>query len=117
MVSTRKKQQNKSLFSKLKERDTGFMVGQSNQDEQSESRGKIICRGTSNNASNPTQIISPQVDVHTLEENIFSKVRREVDNVMTTVDTRVQDAVLTAIEKLVIPRVELAVKAANVPSE
>ena len=38
-------------------------------------------------------------------------------NVLTSVETRVQDAVLTAIEILVIPRVELAMKSANAPSE
>ena len=93
------------------------MIGQSNQDEQIESRGNMICKGTSsNNASNPTQINYPQVDVHTVVKNIVSKVRNEVDNVMTSVKTRVQDAVLTAIENLVIPRVELAMKSANAPS-
>ena len=35
---------------------------------------------------------------------------------MTTIETRVQDAVLTAIENVVIPRVELAMKSANVSS-
>ena len=59
----------------------------------------------------------PKVDVHTLEENIVSKVPCEVDNVLTSVKTRVQDAVLTATENLAIPRVELAVKSANAPSE
>ena len=51
--------------------------------------------------------------MHTVEENIFSKVRSEVVSVMTTVETRLQDAVLTAIENLVIPGVELAMKSAN----
>ena len=32
---------------------------------------------------------------------------------MTTVETRVQDGVLTAMENLVIPRVELAMKSTN----
>ena len=32
---------------------------------------------------------------------------------ITLVETRVQDAVLTAMENLVIPRVELAIKSAN----
>ena len=36
---------------------------------------------------------------------------------MASVETRVEDAVLTAIENLVIPRVELAVKSATAPSE
>ena len=94
------------------------MMGQNNQDEQTLSRDNMTDRGTSsNNASNATQINYPQVDVHTLEENIVSTVRSEVDNVMTSVKTRVQDAVLTAIENLVIPRVELAMKLANAGTE
>ena len=48
-----------------------------------------------------------------LRKNIVSKVRSEVDCVMTTVENRVQDAVLTAIENIVIARVELAMKSAN----
>ena len=113
-----KKQQKKKLFSQLSERDTDFMIGQSNQDAQIESRSKMLCRGTSSdNASNLAQINYPQVDVLTLEENIVSKVRSEEDNVMTSVETRVQDVVLTAIENLVIPKVELAMKSANAHPE
>ena len=102
----------------MSEGDTDFMIGQSNQDEQIEIKENIRCRGTSlDNASNPFQIDYPQVDVHTLEENIVRKVRSEVDDVMISVETGVQVAVLTAIENLVIPRMELAVKSVNVPSE
>ena len=54
--------------------------------------------------------------MHTLDENIVSKVRIEVDNVITTVKTRVQDAVLTAVKNFVIPRLELALKSANASS-
>ena len=119
MVSTRKKkQQNKRFFSQLSERDIDFMTGRSNEDEQTESRDDMTCRGTSsNNASNPTQINYPEVDIYTLEENIVSKVRSVLDNVMTSVETRVQDALLTGIENLVIPRVEFDKKSANAPSE
>ena len=87
------------------------MIGQNQQVEKSESGGSMTYRGTSSdNSSKPTQLNCPPVDVHTLQANIVSKVRSEVDSVMTTVETRVQDAVLTAIENLVIPRVELAFK-------
>ena len=90
------------------------MIGESNQYEQTESKVRMVCRAiSSDNTSNPTQVKYPQVDVHTLEENILSKVRSEVDNVMTSVQTRVQDAVLIAIDNLVIPGVELAMKSAN----
>ena len=117
MVCTRKKKwQNKRCFSQLSERDTGFTVGQNNQDEQTESRDNMKCRGlSSDNVSNPTQVNYPQVDAHTLEENIADKRRCEVDNMITSVDTRVPGVVLTAIDFLVTPRVELAMKPANEP--
>ena len=100
----------------MSEKDTDFIIGQNNQDEQIESRDNILCRGTSSaNVSNATQVNYPQVDVHTLDEDIVSKIRSEVDNVMTSVETGVQDAVLTAIENLVTPRGKLAIKIANAP--
>ena len=118
MVSTRKKKQhNRGLFNQLNERDTDFMIGQNNQDEQIESRENMICRSTSSdNVSNTTQVNNPQVGVHTLEKNSVSKVRSEVDSVLTSVETGVQDAILTAIENLVIPKIELAMKSTNAPS-
>ena len=59
MVSTRKRnQQNRKLFSQLSERDTDFMIGKSNQDEQTENRDNMLRRCTSRDkASNPAQII------------------------------------------------------------
>ena len=39
-----------------------------------------------------------------------------MDHVTTTVETRVEDVVLAAIENLVIPRVELAMKSTNASS-
>ena len=71
-------------------------------------------RGTSlDSTNNPTKVIYPQVDMHTREEKMVSKVRSEVDCVTSTVENRVQDAVLTAIENILIPRVKLAMKSAN----
>ena len=54
--------------------------------------------------------------MHTLEQNIVSKVRTEVDKVMTAIKTRIQEAVLTAMENFVFLRVELAMKSANASS-
>ena len=94
------------------------MTGESNQDEQIESRDNMICKSTSSdNKSNPTQINYPQVVVPTLEEVIVSKVQSEVEIVMTSVKIRDQDAVLTAIETLVNPSIELAMNTTNAPSE
>ena len=91
------------------------MIGQNNNETQVESRANKADRGNfPKNTNGPIQIISLQVDMHTLEESSVSKVRSEVDSVMTAVETRVQDAVLTAIENLIFPRVELAKKLTNV---
>ena len=101
MVSTKKKkQQNKRLFSQVIEIVTDYMIEQSSDDVQSENLHNVTHRGPS--SDNLSQVNYPQVDLHTLEENIVSEVRSEVENVIT-VETRVQDGVLTAIEKLVIP--------------
>ena len=93
------------------------MIEQKNHGAQSKSRASTVGRNTSlNDTNNLIKIISPQTDMHTIEKNIVSKVRSEVASAMTTVETRVQDKVMTAIEKMVIPRVELATKSVNASS-
>ena len=90
------------------------MIGQSSHEAQASNDTNAVDKFTSSNKiTGPIQVNSPQVDMHTLEENIVSKVRSGVDNVMTTVKIRVKDAVLTAIENVVNPRVELAMKSAD----
>ena len=54
--------------------------------------------------------------MHTLEIKIFNKVRCEVEIVMSSAETRVQDVVLAAIESSVITRVELRMKSVNASS-
>ena len=112
MVPTRnKKQQSKKLLSQLNESDPDFMIGQSNHEFQTESRANAADGNiSSNDTNNPTQVSFSQVDTHTIEKTIVNKVGSEVNSVMTTVETRVQDAVLTAVEDLVILRVEQAMK-------
>ena len=51
--------------------------------------------------------------MHTFEENFVCNVQSEVHSVITTVETRVQDTVLTAKENLMIPRVEFIMKSAK----
>ena len=97
------------------------MIGQSNQGEQTESRDsssdirfQILLQTMQ---ATQLRFFCPQVDVQTLEENIVHKVRSELDNEMKSVETRVQDAVLTAIDIAVIPTVKLAMKSTNAHSE
>ena len=77
----------------------------------------MIYRGTSSdNVSKLTHVNYRQVDVETLEKNFVSKVRSKMENLLTSVETSVQDAVLIAIETLVIHRLELVMKSTIAPS-
>ena len=51
-----------------------------------------------------------------LRKKLLKKVRSELHSSMTIVETRVEDAVLSAIKNLVILRVELAMKLVNASS-
>ena len=51
-----------------------------------------------------------------IERNISDRVHGEVDNVVAEDETRVHDAFLTAVESLVVPRVEVAMKSINASS-
>ena len=84
MASTRKKgQQNTRLFSKLDESNTVFVIEQSNHEAQVGSRTMVVeLNLTSNNMTGSIEINCQQEHMQTL-----------------------QDALLTAIENLVLPRV------------
>ena len=101
MVFTRKKkQQNKSLLSQLSEPDTDFMIGQIIHEAQKGNRNSTFGENiTMKNTNIPTQIID--------------KVRCEVESVMTTIESKINDAVLTAIESLVIAKRELSMESVN----
>ena len=60
---------------------------------------------TSKNANDPAKVDDPQVDV-----------RSELNSLMTTVKTRVKDAILIAIESLLIPRLEPAMNSVKASS-
>ena len=81
----------------MRETDANFMTGQGSHDAQNESRANAVDgENFLNKTKNPIQINDPQVDMHTVEKNIVSKVRSEVDSVIISAKTRLQDTVLTA---------------------
>ena len=43
-------------------------------------------------------------------KNIADKIRKEVDNAIMVVENRVHDGILAAMDNVIIPRVEMAVK-------
>ena len=43
-----------------------------------------------------------------IEKNIAGRVRKDVDNVVAAIEKQVHDAISTAMDSLVMPRVEMA---------
>ena len=48
-----------------------------------------------------------------IENNIDVEARRTLDNVVSTVKNRMHDTILTAMDKMAIPRVEMGVRSIN----
>ena len=50
------------------------------------------------------------MDVKTLERCFNKRIDREKSNIVDTVEDRIQNAILTAIENIVAPKIELAIR-------
>ena len=50
------------------------------------------------------------VNVETLERCFNERIDREMNNIVDTVEDRIQNAILTAIDNIVAPKIELAVR-------
>ena len=57
------------------------------------------------------------MDVKTLERCSNETVDREMSNIVDTVEDRIQNAILTAIDNIVAPKIELAFRSINASSE
>ena len=69
--------------------------------------------GTSNNDS---VINGNAVSVKSLERCFNERTDREKSNIIDTVEDRIQNAILTAIENIVAPKIELAIRSINASS-
>ena len=69
--------------------------------------------GTSNNDS---VVNGNAISVKILERCFNERIDREMNNIVDTVEDGIQNAILTAIENIVAPKIELAIRSINVPS-
>ena len=51
-----------------------------------------------------------------IEKNIADKIKKEVDNAFMAVENRLGDAILIAVDNVVIPGIEMVVRSINVSS-
>ena len=120
MVSTRKKRQsNRRLLSQLDDFDQDMIIGNAARQKQ---ENTVVNEGTNDRDftvrfSNDSSIVNGNaMSVKTLERCFNERIDREMSNIVDTVEDRIQNAILTAIENIVTPKFELAIRSINASS-
>ena len=68
---------------------------------------------TVSTSNNDSVVNESTVNVKTLERCFNERIDREMSNIIETVEDRIQNAMLTAIENIVAPKIELAIRSIN----
>ena len=117
MVSFRKKRQsNKRLLGQLDDFDQDMIIGNAVSERQENAvvnectNDRDITVGTFNNDS---VVNGNAMSVKTLKSCFNERIDREMNNIIDTVEDRIQNAILTAIDNIVAPKIELAIRSIN----
>ena len=120
MVSTRKKRQsNWSLLSQLDDFDQDMIIGNAVSERQENAvanegtNDRDFTVGTFNNDS---VINGNAMSVKALERCFNKRIDREMSNIIDTVEDGIQSSILTAIDNIVAPKIELAIRSLNASS-
>ena len=120
MVSPRKrKQSNRSLVSQLEDFDQVIVIG----NNATERQGKVLVDESTNDrefpvstSSNNITINESTANVKTLERRFNERIDKEMNNIVDTVADEKQNAFLTAIDNIIAPKIELAIRSINASS-
>ena len=120
MVSSRKKRQSdKKLFSQLDDFDRDMIIGNAVSERQ---ENAVVNEGTNDRdftagtSSNDSIVNRNAMNVKTLERCFNERIDREMSNIIDTVEDRIQNAILAAIDNIVAPKIELAIRSINASS-
>ena len=120
MVSTRKKRQsNKRLLSQLDDFDQDMIIGNAASERQ---ENVVVNEGTNDQdftvgtSKVSTAMNENAMTVKTLERCFNERIDREMNNIVDTVEDRIQNVILAAIDKIVAPKIELAIRSINASS-
>ena len=120
MVSTRKKRQSsRRLLSQLDDFDQDMVIGNAVSERQ---ENTVVNEGTNDRdftagtSSNNSVVNGNEMSVKTLERRFNERIDREMSNIIDTVEDRIQNAILTAIDNIVAPKIELAFRSKNASS-
>ena len=117
MVSTRKKKQsNRRILSQLDDFDRDMIIGNTASERQ---ENIVVNEGTNDRdftvgiSGNNITFNESAMSVKTLERCFNERIDREMNNIVDTVEDRIQNAILTAIDNIVAPKIELAIRSIN----
>ena len=120
MVSTRKKRQsNRSLLGQLDDFDQDMVIANAASERQ---ENIVVNEGTNDRgftvgtSSNSAAINESMVNVKTLERCFNETIDREMINIVDTVEDRIKNPILTAIDYIVEPKNDLAIRSINASS-
>ena len=114
MVSTRKKRQsNKRLLRQLDDFEQDMIIGNAVSERQ---ENTVVNEGSNDrdftvDTSNNNSVFNGNaMSVKTLEKCFNEKIDREMSNIVDTIGGRIQNAIVSAIDNIVTPKIELAIK-------
>ena len=120
MVSTRKKRQsNKRLLSQLDDFDRDMIIGNAVSERQ---ENAVVNEGTNDRdftvgtSSNDSIVNGNAMSEKTLERCFNERIDREMSNIVHTVEDKIQNAIFAAIDNIVTPKIELAIRSINASS-
>ena len=120
MVSTRKKRQsNRRLLSQLDDFDQDTVIGNAASDRQENAtfnEGTGDQDFTFGTIDNNLMTNEKTVNVKTLDRCFNEKIDREMSHIVDTVEDRIQNAILTAIDGIVARKIEIAIRSINASS-
>ena len=120
MVSTSKKRQsNRKLLSQLDDFDQDMIIGNAASERQ---ENTVVNEGTDDRdftvgtSNNDSVVNGSAMSVKTLERCFNERIDRKMSNIVDTVEDRIHNAIFTAIDNIVAPKTELAIRSINASS-
>ena len=119
VFTSKKRQSNRRFLSQLDDFDQDMFIGNAVSERQ---ENAVVNEGTNDRdftvgtSNNDSVINRNAMSVKTLERCFNERIDGEMSNIIDTVKDRIQNAILTAIDKIVAPKIELAIGSINASS-
>ena len=110
MVSTHKKRQsNRQLLSQLDNFDQDIVIGNAmnnRKENTTKNKGTVDQEITVGNSDSSPAVNENVVNAKTLESFFIERIDKEMGNIVDTVEDKIQNAILTAIDSIIAPKID-----------